>query len=110
MSRRRIFQVTCVIALIVGILLWNLIFDLWLGQAERQYLWQQSRADLGLARRVSLKGSMDDAVRWGALTATVWTALVVGAIFGVAWLASRAAGVRSGARLDARSGSHAGDR
>ena len=35
---------------IAAILVWNLIFDLWLGQAERQYLWKKAAHALGEAR------------------------------------------------------------
>ena len=31
-----------IVALVAAILVWNLVFDLWLGQAERQYLWKKA--------------------------------------------------------------------
>jgi hypothetical protein len=70
-------------------LIWNLVFDLWLGQVERQYLWEQARYELGLGRRVSLKGSMDQAVRDGAWIASAWTLLVVAAILGAGFYGYR---------------------
>lgn len=79
---RRVLWVSAVLAIVCGGLIWNLVFDLWLGQVERQYLWEQARSELGLARRVSLKGMMDQAVRDAAWIASAWTLLVVAAIFG----------------------------
>jgi hypothetical protein len=81
-SSRRVLWVSAVLAIVCGGLIWNLVFDLWLGQVERQYLWEQARSELGLARRVSLKGMMDQAVRDAAWIASAWTLLVVAAIFG----------------------------
>jgi hypothetical protein len=79
---RRVLWVSAVLAIVCGGLIWNLVFDLWLGQVERQYLWEQARYELGLGRRVSLKGMMDQAVRDAAWIASAWTLLVVAAIMG----------------------------
>jgi hypothetical protein len=78
------------VALIVAILIWNLIFDLWLGQAERQYLWNKAAHALGEARDVTLDGSIAVAVREGAWVATWWTLGVVAAIALASALAYRA--------------------
>jgi hypothetical protein len=86
-----------VIALVAGVLFWNLIFDLFLGQAERQYLWMKAAHALGEGRDVTLDGSIAVAVREGAWAATGWTALIVVAIGAAAWLGYRA-GVRRSAR------------
>lgn len=77
---RRVVWVTAALALVCGGLIWNLVFDLWLGQVERQYLWEQARYELGLGRRVSLKSMMDQAVRDGAWIASGWALLVAAAI------------------------------
>jgi len=79
-----------VVALVAAILVWNLVFDLWLGQAERQYLWRKAAHALGEARDVTLDGSMAVAVREGAWVATAWTAVVIGSILLAAWLGYRA--------------------
>jgi hypothetical protein len=84
------------VALVAAILVWNLVFDLWLGQAERQYLWKKAAHALGEGRDVTLDGSIAVAVREGAVVASAWTAAVVGAIALAAWLAYRA-GRRTGA-------------
>jgi hypothetical protein len=78
------------VALVAAILVWNLVFDLWLGQAERQYLWKKAAHALGEGRDVTLDGSIAVAVREGAIVATGWTAAVVVAIGLAAWLAYRA--------------------
>jgi hypothetical protein len=82
MSSRRVLWVSAVLAIVCGGLIWLLVFDLWLGQVERQYLWEQARYELGLGRRVSLKGMMDQAVREAAWTASAWALLVAAAIIG----------------------------
>jgi hypothetical protein len=79
-----------VVALVAAILVWNLVFDLWLGQAERQYLWKKAAHALGDGRDVTLDGSIAVAVREGAVVASAWTAVVVAAIALAAWLAFRA--------------------
>jgi len=79
-----------IVALLTAIPIWALIFDLWLGQAERQYLWKKAAHALGEAADVTLDGSMAVAVREGLWVATAWTAVVVGAIALAAWLGYRA--------------------
>jgi len=79
-----------IVAALAGILIWNLIFDLWLGQAERQYLWKKAAHALGETRDVTLDGSIAVAVREGAWVATVWTAVVVGSVLLAGWLGYRA--------------------
>ena len=90
MSRWRAVRGPAAIAAIAAILVWNLVFDLWLGQAERQYLWKKAAHALGEGRDVTLDGSMAVAIRDGAWVATWWTGVVVGAIALASWLAYRA--------------------
>ena len=84
-----------IVALVAAIPIWALIFDLWLGQAERQYLWKKAAHALGEAGDVTLDGSMAVAVREGLWVATAWTAVVVGCILLAGWLGYRA-GRRAG--------------
>jgi hypothetical protein len=79
-----------IVALAAAIFVWNLVFDLWLGQAERQYLWNKAAHALGEGRDVTLDGSMAVAVRDGAWVATWWTLGVAGAIALASALAYRA--------------------
>ncbi len=90
MTRWRAARGPAIVALLTAVLVWNLIFDLWLGQAERQYLWKKAAHALGEARDVTLDGSIAVAVREGAWVASAWTAGVVAAIALAAWLAYRA--------------------
>jgi hypothetical protein len=101
MIRWRAVRGPAIVALVTAILVWNLVFDLWLGQAERQYLWKKAAHALGEARDVTLDGSIAVAVREGAWVATWWTALVVGAIGLAAALAYRA-GRRAAPRVDSQ--------
>ena len=99
MTRWRVWRWPALVAAVTAVFVWNLVFDLWLGQAERQYLWKKAAHALGEARDVTLDGSIAVAVREGAWVATCWTAFVVGAILPgrLAGLPRRPAG-RPGAR------------
>ena len=79
-AARRATVVTVVLAGIVAVAIWLLVFDMWLGQVERQYLWENARHELNLGPAVSLKAMMDDGRATGARVATAWSALVGGAI------------------------------
>lgn len=90
MSSWRAARGPAVVAVVAAVFVWNLVFDLWLGQAERQYLWNKAAHALGEGRDVTLDGSMAVAVREGAWVATAWTVAVVAAIALAAWLGYRA--------------------
>ena len=77
------------IALVAGFFVWNVVFDLWLGQGERQYLWENARHELGQGPGVSLEGSMAVSIREGAVVATAWAMVVVIAVLAAAWVARR---------------------
>jgi hypothetical protein len=87
--RRRIWRVAIVLAAVTGVLIWNLVFDMWQGQVERQYLFEQARHELHRGPGAALKVVNAQGIRDGALVATGWTAVVVAAILGVAWYATR---------------------
>jgi hypothetical protein len=97
MPFRRCLYLSVALALVCGGFVWNLIFDLWLGQVERQYLWEQARHELGYGPSVSLQGMMRHATREGAWVATGWAIVVVAAILGAAWY-----GYRQGRAAEAR--------
>jgi hypothetical protein len=78
------------IAALTGFFVWNLVFDLWVGQGERQYLWERARFRLGEGPGVSLDGSMASSVEGGIWVATAWTIVVVAAVLGASYLAYRA--------------------
>jgi hypothetical protein len=82
---------TAVIAGLAGFLVWNAVFDLWLGQGERQYLWERTAYEIGQGPAVTLKGSMASSVRDGAVVATGWAGLVIVAIVAAAYISFRLA-------------------
>jgi hypothetical protein len=86
---RRVFVVTIVVALIAAGLIWNLVFDMWLGQAERQYLWENARHELKIGPPVSLKAMMDQARDTAFWVASGWSLFVATAIAFAAWYAYR---------------------
>jgi hypothetical protein len=77
---RRAVIVTLVIAAVAGGLIWLLVFDMWLGQVERQYLWENARHELNLGPAVSLKAMMDEGRATAARVATAWGAGVAAAV------------------------------
>ncbi len=77
------------IALIAGFFVWNVVFDLWLGQGERQYLWERAKHEMGRGPGVSLKGSMAVSIRDGATVATCWALLVVAAVLSASYVSFR---------------------
>lgn len=85
-----------VIAVTTGFLVWNVIFDLWLGQGERQYLWERAKHELGRGPAVSLEGSMLSSMRDAVWVATAWALVVAGAVLAAAFLSFRF-GVRGAA-------------
>jgi TRAP-type C4-dicarboxylate transport system permease large subunit len=89
MSRRGALVWPGVIAAVTAVLVWNVVFDLWLGQGERQYLWERARYRLGEGPAVSLDGSMASSIRGGVWVATAWAAVVVAAILGASYVAYR---------------------
>jgi hypothetical protein len=79
------------IAAVTAFLVWNLVFDLWLGQGERQYLWEKAKYQMGQGTNVSLEGSMASSMRDGFWVATTWATVVGGAILLASYLSYRAA-------------------
>jgi hypothetical protein len=77
---RRAVIVTLVIAGVAGGMIWLLVFDMWLGQVERQYLWENARHELNLGPAVSLKVMMDEGRATAARVATAWSAGVAAAV------------------------------
>jgi hypothetical protein len=87
--RRRAAVVTAAVAIVAGGLIWNLVFDMWLGQVERQYLFETARHELNLGPAVSLQSMMAEARSNAFWVATAWTALVSVSIAFAGWYAYR---------------------
>ena len=65
--------------LVVGIALWNGIFDLYVSRGAREYLQLQAQSELGIVPQPSMAIVMARAERMGFIAATLWaTAVVVG--------------------------------
>jgi len=76
MTRTRALQL---LWLCVAILVWNTAFDQWVVLAQRDYLVREAAWELGRGPQPVMAEMMSDAVRGGALRATAWTAVIVGA-------------------------------
>lgn len=77
---RKAMLVTALLALLAGLAIWLLVFDMWLGQVERQYLYENAAHELQRGPAVSLKAMMDQGRTAGVQVATGWSAMVVAAI------------------------------
>jgi hypothetical protein len=66
-----------VLWLIVGIALWNGIFDLYVSRGAREYLQLRAEAELGLVPQPSMAEVMARAERMGLIAATLWSVAIV---------------------------------
>jgi hypothetical protein len=66
-----------VLWLIVGIALWNGIFDLYVSRGAREYLQLRAESELGLVPQPSMPEVMARAERMGLIAATLWSVAVV---------------------------------
>ncbi len=89
MPARRVALITAILALVTGGLIWNLVFDMWLGQVERQYLFENARHELQLGPAVSLKTMMAEGSSQAFWVATAWTVVVILAITAAAYYGYR---------------------
>lgn len=75
--------------LVIAVLIWNVVFDLYVSRGAREYLQMVAEADLGLG----VKPAMRDVMAWtrdrGAAAATRWAVLVFGAGCLTVFLAKR---------------------
>ena len=75
MTRRTI----AILWLVVGVALWNGIFDLYVSRGAREYLQLRAESELGLVPQPSMGAVMARAERMGLIAATLWACAVVGA-------------------------------
>lgn len=83
MTRRTL----AVLWLVVGIALWNGIFDLYVSRGAREYLQLRAESELGLVPAPSMTEVMARAERMGLIAATLWA----GAVGAIGWLTIRLA-------------------
>ncbi|HXH07839.1 MAG TPA: hypothetical protein VNI83_14740 [Vicinamibacterales bacterium] len=65
--------------IIVGVAVWNLVFDLLVSRGVKEYLRWQAEHELGRRGPVDLRALMDRTAADAALAATFWALLVVSA-------------------------------
>jgi len=63
----------------LGVLVWNSSFDLWMSGAVREYHLQTAMWELGRGPEPVMADLMAEAARTGAIRATGWTTVIVGA-------------------------------
>ena len=66
-----------VLWLVVGIALWNGIFDLYVSRGAREYLQLQAQSELGIVPQPSMAVVMARAERMGLIAATLWATAIV---------------------------------
>jgi hypothetical protein len=95
-----------VLWLVVGIVVWNGIFDLYIGRGVREYLQLRAEFELGLQPEPSMAAVMARAQRRGALAASIWAAGVAACGWMTIALASK---TRAAGTAGARGSSDAAD-
>jgi hypothetical protein len=65
--------------LVLGGVVWNVVFDLYISRGAREYLQLAAEAELGRRPGVSMNGVMQSNARTGAITATCYLVLVTAA-------------------------------
>jgi hypothetical protein len=75
--------------LVVGLALWNGVFDLYVSRGAREYGQKAAEADLGQGPRVTMVEVMTGAKHDGIVAASLWTTLVVGCGWATIWIAAR---------------------
>jgi hypothetical protein len=63
--------------LVVGIAVWNGIFDLYVSRGAREYLQLQAQSELGIVPEPSMAVVMGRAERMGLIAATLWAGAIV---------------------------------
>jgi len=63
--------------LVLGVALWNGVYDMIVGQGLREYLFRSALHDAGRAPRVSVSAVVDPYIADAVLTSTFWASLVV---------------------------------
>ncbi len=91
-------RVAMTLWLLIGVAVWSGFFDLYVSRGAREYLQLAAESELGRGPTPSMAAVMSHAKRVGALAATGWAIIVVGA----GWVTVRA-GMRSSSKLDVRS-------
>jgi hypothetical protein len=79
--------------LVLGVVVWNGFFDLYVSRGAREYGQLRVEHELGRGPKPDMIEVMSRAKRDGAVAASVWAGLIVAAGFGTLWISRR--GTRS---------------
>ena len=72
--------------LVVGVVVWNAFFDLYIARGAQQYLQAKAEYDLGVGPAVNMAVKMRAVRRHGTLMSTVWAGAVVMCGLATIWL------------------------
>jgi len=72
--------------LLVGVVLWNAFFDLYVARGAQQYLQAKAESDLGVGPPIEMHVKMREVRRHGTLMSSVWAGLVVACGWGTIWM------------------------
>lgn len=75
--------------LVIGLVVWNGIFDLYVSRGAREYGQKAAEADLGQSPPVTMAGVMGQAKHDGVVAASLWAGLISGCGWLTVWLPGR---------------------
>ena len=75
--------------LVLGVAVWNGLFDLYVSRGAREYGQLRVEHELGRAANPDMTGVMARAQHDAVRASTVWAVLIVGAGWGTLWVAAR---------------------
>jgi hypothetical protein len=75
--------------IVVGVAVWNGVFDLYVSRGAREYGQKAAEADLGLGPRVTMAGVMAGATHDGLVAASLWAVAIVICGWLTVWIAGR---------------------
>jgi hypothetical protein len=75
--------------IVIGVAVWNGVFDLYVSRGAREYGQKAAEADLGLGPRVTMAGVMAGATHDGLVAASLWAVAIVVCGWLTVWIAGR---------------------
>jgi hypothetical protein len=72
--------------LVVGVVVWNAFFDLYVARGAQQYLQAKAEYDLGVGPAVNMAVKMREVRRHATLMSSVWAGLVMTCGLATVWL------------------------
>lgn len=87
--------------LVVGIVLWNGVYDMMLGEAIKEYLFRSTLHETGQAPHVTIATVLDPGIQRALMAATLWAlAVVLCGLFTIRVLRQEPPGAGRPARTD----------